>query len=105
MIFSFIEQYKDAWPIRLMCETLGVSFQGFYAWRSRPTSAQQQRRDALLVEIRAVHAEVKQRYGSPRIHAELRAQGRGVSPLPVALPHRSAPALHDTPASSPCQRL
>src|SRR5262249_24738360 len=54
---------------------LGVSPQGFYAWRSRPTSAGQQRRDALLVEIRAVHAEVKQRYGSPRMHAELKARG------------------------------
>ena len=75
MIFAFIEQHKDAWPIRLMCDTLGVSFQGFYAWRWRPTSAQQQRRDALLVEIRAVAAEVKQRYGSPRIHAELQANG------------------------------
>ena len=75
MIFSFIQQHKDVWPVALMCDTLGVSRQGFYAWRDRPTSAQQQRRDALLVEIAAVHAEVKQRYGSPRIHAELQAKG------------------------------
>jgi transposase InsO family protein len=75
MIFSFIEQHKCAWPVTLMCQTLDVSCQGFYAWSKRPTSAQQQRRDALLVEIRAVHAEVKQRYGSPRIHAELEARG------------------------------
>ena len=75
MIFSFIQQHKETWPIRLMCDTLGVSPAGFYAWRSRPTSAQQQRRDALLVEIAAVHAEVKERYGSPRIHAELQARG------------------------------
>jgi len=75
MIFAFIEQHKDVWPIRLLCDTLGVSSAGFYAWRTRPTSEQQQRRDALLVEIRAVHAEVKQRYGSPRLHAELKAKG------------------------------
>lgn len=75
MIFTFIAQHQDAWPIRLMCEVLGVSSQGFYAWRARPSSAQQQRRDALLVEIRAVHAEVQQRYGSPRIHAALQAKG------------------------------
>ena len=75
MIFPFIEQHKDVWPVRLMCETLDVSTQGFYAWRSRPKSEQQQRRDALIVEIRAVHAEVKERYGSPRIHAELQANG------------------------------
>jgi transposase InsO family protein len=75
VIFSFIEQHQDLWPVTVLCETLGVSAQGFYAWRSRPTSQQQQRRDALLVEIRAVHAQFKERYGSPRIHLELRAQG------------------------------
>jgi transposase InsO family protein len=30
---------------------------------------------ALLVQIRAIHAEMHQTYGSPRIHAELRARG------------------------------
>ncbi len=75
MIFSFIEQNKEVWPVAVMCNALGVSPQGFYAWRQRPTSAQQQRRDALLVHIRAAHAEVKQRYGSPRITKELQANG------------------------------
>ncbi len=84
MIFAFIEQHKDSWPIRLLCDTLGVSFQGFYAWRSRPLSAQQQRRDQLLVEIRAVHAEFKQRYGSPRMHRELKARGLACSENTVA---------------------
>ena len=62
MIFSFIFQHKDAWPVTLLCNTLGVSPAGFYAWLQRPRSAQQQRRDALLVEIAAIHAEVKERY-------------------------------------------
>jgi putative transposase len=75
VIFSFIEEYKDAWPVTVMCNTLGVSPAGFYAWRQRPRSEQEQRRDALLVEIRTVHAEVKQRYGSPRIYKELQAKG------------------------------
>jgi transposase InsO family protein len=75
VIFSFIEQHKEVWPVTLLCDILGVSSQGFYAWRCRPASEQQQRRDALLVEIRAVHAEVKERYGSPRVHAELQAKG------------------------------
>jgi putative transposase len=77
VIFSFIEQHKNLWPVTLMCNTLDVTPQGFYAWRERPLSAQQQRRDALLVEIRAVHAEVEQRYGSVRIHAEL-TKGKGI---------------------------
>jgi putative transposase len=75
MTFRFIEEHKDRWPVRLLCATLEVSPAGYYAWRHSPRSAQEQRRDALLVEIRAVHAEVKARYGSPRIHAELVARG------------------------------
>jgi putative transposase len=75
VIFAFAEQHQHLWPVALMCDTLGVSRQGFYSWRLRPASAQEQRRVALLVEIRAVHAEVKERYGSPRIHAELKARG------------------------------
>ena len=71
MIFSFIEEHKALWPVTVLCQTLDVSPQGFYAWRTRPESPQALHREALLVEIRAVHAESKRRYGSPRIHAEL----------------------------------
>jgi putative transposase len=75
MTFRFIDAHKGQWPVRLLCQTLEVSPAGYYAWRRRPRSARQQRRDALLVEVRAVHAEAKARYGSPRIHAELVARG------------------------------
>lgn len=75
MTYPFIDQHKDCWPVRLLCETLEVSPAGYYAWRQRPRSEQQQRRDTLVVEIRTIHAEVKARYGSPRIHKELVARG------------------------------
>jgi putative transposase len=76
MTYRFIQEHRRRWPVRLLCETLEVSTAGYYAWRQRPTSARAQRRDALVVEIRAIHAEVKARYGSPRIHAELTARGQ-----------------------------
>ena len=75
MTYRFIDEHQDQWPVRLLCEALGLSPAGHYAWRQRPRSAREQRRDALLVEVRAIHAEVKARYGSPRIHAELVARG------------------------------
>ena len=75
MTFRFIEAHKDQWPVRLLCDTLEVSPAGYYAWRQRPRSAGQQRQDALVVQIRTIHAEVKARYGSPRMHAELVARG------------------------------
>jgi len=73
--FAFIDDHRGRWPVRLMCETLEVSTAGYYAWRERPPSFAEQRRDALVVLIRGVHSDVKARYGSPRIHAELAARG------------------------------
>jgi len=75
--FRFIEGHQGQWPVRLLCAALGVSPAGYYAWRGRPASARQQRHDALLVEVRAIHAESQARYGSPRVHAELSARGQG----------------------------
>lgn len=58
-----------------MCETFGVSTAGYYAWCQRRVSAAQQRRDDLLAAIRQIHAEVKGRYGSPRMAVELNDRG------------------------------
>lgn len=75
MTYRFIETNRQQWPIRLMCDVLNVWPAGYYAWRDRDTSLQQQRRDVLTVNIQTIHQEVKARYGSPRIHAELIARG------------------------------
>jgi putative transposase len=61
--------------VALLCRVLGVSRSGFYAWRSREPSAAEVRREELTEEVQEIHAEVKGRYGSPRIHAELVARG------------------------------
>jgi putative transposase len=58
-----------------MCRVLGVSRSGYYAWRSRKPSAAEVRREALTEQAKQIHAEVKGRYGSPRIRAELVARG------------------------------
>ncbi len=76
MKYHFIDEHRRQWPVRLMCQVLQVSPGGYYTWRDRPASARQQRREALTGEIRAIHREVKERYGSPRMHAELQARGQ-----------------------------
>jgi putative transposase len=73
--YRFIEAHREQWPVRLMCRVLRVSAGGYYAWRGRPASARARRQEALVVALKAVHAEAKARYGSPRVHAELRARG------------------------------
>ncbi len=75
MRYEFIEGHRQQWPTRLMCRVLEVSTGGYYEWRRRPPSARQERSEALAAEIKVIHKEVKARYGSPRIHAELVARG------------------------------
>jgi putative transposase len=67
-----------------MCEALEVSASGYHAWAARADSPTRQRRDELLVAIGEIHAEVKQRYGSPRMAAELNARGHDCSENTVA---------------------
>ena len=61
-----------------MCELLGVSESGYFAW-SRRAPSDRVLTDAWLTErIRAVHAASGGRYGSPRVHAMLAREGIGV---------------------------
>jgi putative transposase len=75
MRYEFIEGHRQEFPTRLMCRALEVSTGGYYQWRRRPPSARQERGEALAAEIKVIHRQVKARYGSPRIHAELVARG------------------------------
>jgi putative transposase len=75
MRYDFVERHRGRWPVRLMCRVLAVSPGGYYDWRGRPASAKAERREALVVAIKAIHGQVKARYGSPRLRAELVARG------------------------------
>ena len=79
MSFRFIEDHRDRWPVRLMCAVLEVSPAGYYAWRDRPASERTKSSAVLLDTIRQVHHDSHGRYGSPRVHAVLKSQGRGIS--------------------------
>ncbi|MEN3233020.1 IS3 family transposase [Methylobacterium ajmalii] len=79
MTFAFIEPHATTWPVRLMCRVLGVSPSGDYGWRSRPESARSASNRQLLDDVQRIHAEHQRRYGSPRVHAALRAEGRTAS--------------------------
>ena len=79
MRFRLIEDQRDVWPVRVMCDALRVSPSSYYAWRSRPESPREIANRELLSDIRRVHAAHRDRYGAPRIHAELRAAGQSVS--------------------------
>lgn len=79
MRFRFVEDHRALYPVRIMCRVLEVSRAGYYAWRGRPESPRAAANRALVDDIERVHRDTSGRYGSPRIHHELKAEGRGAS--------------------------
>lgn len=75
MRFVFIHAHARIFHITTMCRVLEVSTAGYYAWRARPLCARVKEDRRLRERIRQIHEAVKARYGSPRVHQELRALG------------------------------
>ena len=75
MKYAWIAGHKARWPITLSCEVLEVSASGYFEhWRrkdcTKPSKAGVNKRitgEALLVHIKAIHAEVKEEYGWPKM--------------------------------------
>ena len=78
MKFAFIDAERATWPVRILCFVLGASCSGFYAWKRRPLSPRAVEDAKLVVDIRAAHTLGRGAYGSPRVHRELRRQGKRV---------------------------
>jgi HTH-like domain len=74
--FAFIHANRTKWPVRLMCQVLGMSASGYYAWRERSECRRAKANHALLEDIRLVHAQSSGCYGAPRVHTVLRRRGR-----------------------------
>jgi transposase InsO family protein len=78
MRYGFIEEHRALYRLPVMCRALKVSKSGYFAWRHGPESGRRLEDRALTARIKAIHAEHKGRYGSPRVHRDLRFQGIGV---------------------------
>jgi transposase InsO family protein len=67
-----------------MCRVLKVSASGFYASQKRPESKHAVQDRALTVLVREAHQKGRGAYGSPRVHAVLKAAGTRVGQKRVA---------------------
>ena len=67
-----------------MCEVLGVSKSGYYAWLNRPKSKQTERKEKLIGQIKRVFLESRRNYGSPKITKQLNSEGVSVSQKTVS---------------------
>jgi putative transposase len=75
--YAFIRaSLAGEFPVAVACDVLGVSRSGYYDWRDRPAGPTAARRAALAVEVKAVHAEHRGVYGSPRVRAALVAKAK-----------------------------
>jgi len=85
-----VSAHQALYPIATMCRVLEVSTSGYYAWRNRRPSKRAQENGVLVGRIKAIHARSRETYGSPRIHAELKADGVKVGHNRVARLMREA---------------
>jgi len=84
MIYQFMADQADQFPIEKMSQVLGVSRSGYYRWLHRPPSARTRENARLQADIKRVWAASEKRYGSPRIHQQLLTEGWQVSRPRVA---------------------
>ena len=92
MKFKFIDVAKESFPVTRLCQVLGVSPSGYFAWRSRPASCRQREDLILLAHIRSAFTLSHETYGSPRMTRELQDEGLTVGRRRTArLRRRQAP--------------
>jgi putative transposase len=74
--YQFIAEHQSEYSITCLCRVLDVSVSGYYAWCKRLPSPHSREDAQIAQEVQAAFQANRQVYGSPRIHAELRVQGR-----------------------------
>jgi len=73
--FSFIAKHRGIWPAEWLCEALGVSRGGFYAWLTRPRSERSRSDEELGAKVRASFLASDRTYGARRVWHDLLADG------------------------------
>ena len=82
--------HQAEFAVSRMCDVLGVSSSGYYDWLKRAPSARDREDQTLVKKIKAIHRRSRGTYGSPRIHAVLKARGIRVGQKRVARLMREA---------------
>ena len=75
MKFGFVAKHRGIWPVEWLCEALGVSRSGFYAWSTRPVCARARTDAVLSAAVRSSFLLSDRTYGARRVLPDVRAAG------------------------------
>lgn len=84
MSFELVAAQEAHYPKALMCRALGLSRSGYHDFSTRKPSPRALEQQQLDVDVAAIFAEQKGKYGAPRVERELRRRGRRTSRRRVA---------------------
>ena len=86
MNFALVSVLKANYSVSMLCDVLELSPSGYYAWRRRGQSSGRRLagRATRHEAMRQSFLRSKGRYGSPRVHRDLRSKGLRVSRRAVA---------------------
>jgi putative transposase len=73
--FGFVAKHRGIWPVDVVCEALGISRSGFYAWRTRAESKRSRTDAEILVTVRSSFLLSDRTYGARRVLGDVRDAG------------------------------
>ena len=91
-MFGFIAKHRGIWPVAWMCDALGVSRSGFFAWLGRPQAARAKSDEIIGAKVRESFIRSDRTYGARRVW-RVEAPGQRTSPSGTGgeTPSRRAP--------------
>lgn len=75
MRFGFVAKHREAWPVAMICEALGVSRSGFYAWLTRPRSRRSLEDEVMGRRVRLSFVDSDRTYGARRVWRDVLEAG------------------------------
>lgn len=75
MKYQFMDDQREVFRVKKMCEVLKVSRSGYYAWKKHVPSKRKKANEWLLKRVREAYIKSRKIYGSPRIKDALNDQG------------------------------
>ena len=75
MRYRYIREHRQEYSVKRMCQILGVTRSGYYAWQPEKVGLRELENRVLVEQIHTEYKMSRKTYGSPRIQASLLSKG------------------------------